>query len=276
MHRLIEFIKRIYVVVLFLLMEGGALWCYATSTPYTEAKILSRTTAVGGAVSGWITGVGHFFSLPDENRMLTQRIAELEEQLGAERELRQTMAIDSTFMATIMEDAHFRYMPARVVSMTTNRQRNYLVLDRGFEHGVAEDMCVITPERELVGYIVSVSERYAVVMPMLNRNFSIGGRLTHNGYVCSVLWNGGSSYEVEAIELSVYAEPEVGMTIDVSSERLPEGITIGTIKSIELNTTQTAYSVVLDIAANMATLDNLLIVENTHHHELQNLLEDIE
>ena len=48
MHRLLEFIKRIYVVLLFLLLEGIAIWQYATSTPYTEAKILSRTTAMGG------------------------------------------------------------------------------------------------------------------------------------------------------------------------------------------------------------------------------------
>ena len=59
---------------------------YAQSSPYTEAKILSRTTAVGGAVSGAVTGVGHFFTLPAENRKLTARIAELEQTLERERE----------------------------------------------------------------------------------------------------------------------------------------------------------------------------------------------
>ena len=81
MHRLIEFIKRIYVVLLFVLLEGIALMQYAQSSPYTEAKILSRTTAVGGAVSGAVTDVGHFFTLPAENRKLTARIAELEQTL---------------------------------------------------------------------------------------------------------------------------------------------------------------------------------------------------
>ena len=87
MHRLIEFIKRIYVVLLFVLLEGIALMQYAQSSPYTEAKILSRTTAVGGAVSGAVTGVGHFFTLPAENRKLTARIAELEQTLERERAL---------------------------------------------------------------------------------------------------------------------------------------------------------------------------------------------
>ena len=87
MNRLLEFIKRIYVVLLFVLLECIAIWQYATSTPYTEAKILSRTTAVGGYFSKKITNINHFFSLPTENNMLTRRVAELEQTLEREREL---------------------------------------------------------------------------------------------------------------------------------------------------------------------------------------------
>ena len=87
MHRLLEFIKRIYVVLLFLLLEGIAIWQYATSTPYTEAKMLSRTTAMGGYFSQKITNIDHFFSLSGENDLLTRRIAELEQTLEREREM---------------------------------------------------------------------------------------------------------------------------------------------------------------------------------------------
>ena len=83
MQRLLEFIKQIYVVLIFLLLEGVALWCYATSTPYTEAKILSRTSAMGGAVSGMVAEVHHFFALPEKNRELTARVAHLEEVLAS-------------------------------------------------------------------------------------------------------------------------------------------------------------------------------------------------
>ena len=81
MHRLIEFIKRIYIVLLFLLIEGVALWSYATATPYTESKILSRTTAVGSAISGTVNDVRTFLALPDANDKLTKRVAYLEAEL---------------------------------------------------------------------------------------------------------------------------------------------------------------------------------------------------
>ena len=132
MHRLLEFIKRIYVVLLFLLLEGIAIWQYATSTPYTEAKILSRTTAVGGYFSKKVTNINHFFSLSDENKMLTHRVSELEQTLERERELLADYAEESWQRKMADEgDLHYRYYPARVASMTISHLRNYIILDKG-------------------------------------------------------------------------------------------------------------------------------------------------
>lgn len=277
MHRLIEFIKRIYVLVIFLLLEVGALWSYATSSSYAEAKILSRTTIVGGAISGTITDIGHFFSLPDQNRRLTARVAELNEELESMEMQLLEMGMDSTAMGIYEDgDHHFRYHPARVVSMTTNRKHNIVVLDRGAVDGIARDMGVITPDNELVGYVVSCSEHYAVVMPMLNTDFSTGGRIVDNGHVCVIRWPGETRYEVEAVELSIYSEPKRGMDVEVRSERLPVGIKVGTIQEYALNTAKSAYSARLRIAADMATLDNVLIVENTHYGEIEELMKQVE
>ena len=274
MHRLIEFIKRIYVLVIFLILETIALWSYATSTPYTEAKILSRTTTIGAAISGAITNVGHFFSLPSENRMLTERVAILSEALEATRST-DSLAYDMSDYGYASE-SHFRYRPARVISMTTNRLNNYIVIDRGSEDGVTKDMGIITTQNELVGYVVSCTEHYSVVQPMLSVDFSTGGRLVDNDNVCVIRWNAKSKYEVEAVELSVYSDPQVGMAVEVRSERLPEGVLIGHIESFELNSAQSAYSATIKIAANMATLDNVIVVENSHYGEIEELLKQVE
>ena len=277
MQRLIEFIKRIYLVLLFLLMEGVALWYYATATPYNEAKILSRATAVGGFFSGMVTDVGHFFSLPDENRMLTERIAVLEQTLQRERELHGIDVLDSAQVAALnMDNIHYRYYPSRVTSMTTNRQRNFVVLDKGAEDDIKPNMGVITPDRKLVGYIISCSRHYSVVLPILNTEFNIGGRLADNRSACSVHWLGDSPHYVEAFDLSTYANPAVGMAVEASSERLPDGVIIGHIESFEHNAAKTAYSARLKLATDLSSLDNVLIVENTHYGEIEELLKTTE
>ncbi|MBQ2364312.1 MAG: rod shape-determining protein MreC [Alistipes sp.] len=279
MHRLKAFLKRIYVILIFLVLEGAALWQYATSSPYTEAKILARTTAIGGAISGIVTDIQHFFSLPDENRMLTARIAELEEELAGERMLHEASEGD-----VVVEDmgeeavSQFRFRAARVSSLTTNRLRNYVVLDKGSADGIGVTMGVITPTRELVGYVVSCSAHYSVVMPIINKRFNTGGRIidgVENGYVCSVLWNGSSKYHALATDISINSPIDKGMLVEVSSERLPQGIAIGYVESFELNEAKTAYFARLKLAADMSSLDNVIVVENIYGGEVKEMLEEL-
>ena len=231
-------------------------------------------------MSGMVTSVAHFFSLPSENRMLTERIAQLEERLGVideQQRAEQTIAADSLISEQWSEvESHFRYHSARVISMTTGRMRNHIIVDRGSVDGVGVNMGVITPDRELVGYVIDCTEQYAVVLPMLSTDFGIGGTLVDNGYSCSVHWDGRSPYKVELVDLSTYAEPRVGMAVEVRSERLPEGVLIGHIESFELNATQTAYTAVVELAVDISAVDNLLIVENTHYGEIETLMEQMD
>ena len=79
MRRLVEFIRSIYVVVLFVLLEIAAVSYYARSTAYTEARLLARTNSMVGGLNKLVTDIGNFFLLGRENRALTARIATLEE-----------------------------------------------------------------------------------------------------------------------------------------------------------------------------------------------------
>ena len=273
MHRLIEFIKRVYIVLLFLLIEGIAVWSYATATPYTESKILARTSAVGSAISGTITDARNFVSLPEQNKLLTQRVAELEEELQRRDAALNELVTESSRKPIIDSmDAKFCFHPASVVAMTTNRRYNYIVLDIGEDSGIRKDMGVITPNREFVGTVVSCSKDYCVVMPLLNTRFKIGGRMVDSDYVCSIYWDGTSRYEVTAVELSKYAEPRKGMVINAESDRLPLDVKIGEIKSSEINASKSAYSVELTIAAEMQNLSNVLVVENKDQQQIDELV----
>jgi rod shape-determining protein MreC len=215
--------------------------------------------------------------LPDQNRALTKRVAQLEEELERrDIALMELMPTDVETPILDSIDTKFCYHPVRVVSMTTNRKRNYIVVDKGSADGICENMGVITPNKELVGTVVSCSDSYSVVMPLLNTLFKIGGRMVDNDYVCSIYWEGVSSYEVTAVELSKYAEPEKGMVVNVETERLPSDVIIGKVASTEINTSKTAYTVVLNIAADMQCLSDLLIVENRDQNELSKLLDSVE
>ncbi|MDE7129075.1 MAG: rod shape-determining protein MreC, partial [Alistipes sp.] len=145
MYRLFLFIKRTYVILLFLLLEIAALNRYASSTAYTQAKILARTTAVTGAVNGAVTDVGHYFSLSSENAVLTERLAMAEARLAAVAESEQStgaLSADDLLPADSLSTdwAQYQFYAARVVSSSTDKPRNFVVLNRGLADGIREDM----------------------------------------------------------------------------------------------------------------------------------------
>ena len=236
MYKLIEFIRRIYVVLLFIVIEAIALNYYAHSSYYTQAKILSHANRVTGGVQSAIFGVRHYFTLRHENELLSERVADLEMELAVYREQVAAAGIDS-LQPHIDELSQYRYTTARIVSNSIARDRNYITLNRGIMHGVTENMAVISPDGVMVGYVIGCSERYSVVMPLLNIDFRTSGKIAGDDHFGSISWGGGSPYKMEMTELSKYADIEVGDEVVSSglSHYFPEGVKIGYVESYSLN-----------------------------------------
>ena len=57
MHKLFEFIRSVYVAVLFIVLEIAAVSYYARSTYYTQARLLTRSNQAIGGVHSLFAGV---------------------------------------------------------------------------------------------------------------------------------------------------------------------------------------------------------------------------
>lgn len=278
MYKLIEFLRRIYVVLLFIAIEAIALNHYAHSSYYTQAKILSRAHSIAGSIQSSIFNVKHYFTLRSENETLSQRIAELEQTLAYYRGMEIDQQTDSLSLDGIdpvmMESlSQYRYTTARIISNSISRSRNFITLNRGLMHGVMNDMAVISPSGMMVGYVVGCSERYSVVLPMLNIDFRSSGKIAGDEHFGSIYWSGKSPYKVEMSDLSKHADIEVGDEVVTTglSHYFPEGIKIGYVESYAINDTQTSYNVTVRLAADMTKLNNVILIENVDYGEITNL-----
>ena len=166
MHKLIEFIRSVYVVVLFVVLEALAVSYYAHSTNYTQARLLARSTRLVGGVHGFFAGIGHYFSLGRENRLLLDRVTRLEERLAQYEEAATAARLDS-YMQDIGE-SKYRFAVASVVSNSTNRLQNLLTLNRGLRDSIQTEMAVLSPDGAMVGYVVACTDRYSVALSVLN------------------------------------------------------------------------------------------------------------
>ncbi|MBR5464869.1 MAG: rod shape-determining protein MreC [Alistipes sp.] len=271
MRRLVEFIRSIYVVVLFILLELAALSYYARATAYTEARLLARTNSVIGGVNGLISDIGHFFRLGGENRALTAHIALLEEELARYREADKAGRLKVELRE--MGESKYRMTEAAVVSNTVGRAHNYITINRGGADGITNGMGIITPDGAIAGYIVDYSERYAVAVSILNPVFRGSGNPEGTNYQGAIRWDGRDPHFVTLEGLSKYADPQPGQKVLTTGfeSYFPEGLLIGTIEEAILDDVGTTYTVRVRLAADLSAMNNLVVIENLDYQEINDL-----
>ena len=271
MRKLLEFIRSIYVMVLFVVLEAIAVGYYAHSTYYTQARLLARSNQLVGGVHGLFAGVRHYFSLGRENRELLAHVARMKERLALYEEAETAARLDG-----YMQDigvSKYRIMTASVTSNTVNRAQNLIVLNRGRRDGVAEEMAVLSSDGAMAGYVVDCTERYSVAMSVLNTSFRASGKLADAEYYGSIYWDGLDQNVVILGELSKYADPKPGQEVVTTgfSQYFPADVLIGWVESASLNETRTAYTVRVRLAAEMSRLNEVVLVGNRDFYEIRNL-----
>lgn len=276
MYKLIEFLRRIYVVVLFVVLEAIAIGYYAHSSNYTQAKLLTRSNQVIGGVYGIFSGIRSYFTLGRENERLLVRVTQLEEEVARYRKLE----ADSARMTLLhdMGEKPYELTVARVISNSINKNRNFIVLDRGQRDGVEKGMGVLSPEGAMVGYVAACSDRHAVVVSILNTSFNASGKLAGDDYSGSIYWGGEDRYHVRMRELSKYARITEGEEVISTgfSQYFPADVLIGYVESYELADTQMAYDVVIRLAVDVSQLTDVILIRNREIEDVHQLEADAE
>ena len=268
MQKLLLFIRKTGVAIVFVILEIVAIRCYAYSTPYTQARLLVWSNRVVGYVHSTFAGVSNYFTLRKENIRLTEHIATLENRI---RTLEASVPEEKVHAVGVLQ--RYEYLPAKVISSTTNRRRNFITIDKGFRDGVSADMAVMTPEGYAVGVVVDCSENFAVAKTLLNVDFRIGGVLAEDGSHGSVVWGGDDTQVIDFVELSKYANVKEGDLVRAAgfSHYFPSEVVVGHIEKMELGKNGASYNCKVRLAADMDRLRNVILIRNTNGGEAQAL-----
>ncbi len=261
MYRLLEFIRNTYTLLLFIILELGAIWFYTNSNSYTQAKMLSYTSTISGSMGQLFGSVGEYFRLRRENESLTLRILALEEELSFYGDRHK-----DSLLRQLGRNNELRVNchTANVISTTLNRDKNFIILDRGVIDGIRKGMAVVTPQREAVGVVMEANDHRSIVMSLLNVDFRTSGEIEGaGGYAGAITWGGRDRYRVEMKELSKYTPIEIGSKVITTgfSRIFPAGVTIGRVAHFGLNTDQTSYQADIDLSCDMSSLRTVLIID---------------
>ena len=268
MYKLVLLLKRVAAPLLFLVVEIVALSYYTSSTSFTRARLLSVSNDVVGSMNASMRGVSDYFSLRGENRMLTDRVVELEQQLARYAASEEVVELSED------EISPYLFTTATVVRNSVFGQANFFTINKGLRDDIEANMAVLTPEGYVAGYVVDCSERYSVCMSMANTGFTMGGKARGSEYMGSVAWDGGDYRRVKLTDVPYYAAFKAGDTIvSTVSYRFPPDRVVGVVERFEATEDKMNSEVVVRLAADLSRLDKVLVVKYLDGEELHQLEE---
>ena len=229
MRYLLYFLRKHYIYFLFLVLEVISLLMLFNNNAYQNSALASLSNGFAGTVLNISSNISEYFSLRRVNRILAEDNAKLH---STRSEAFYKADTNSFFQNDTLYKLEYRYIAARVISNSTNKRNNFIMLNKGRRQRIENHMGVIMGDR-IVGQVVSVSEHFCWVMSLLNKDSRISGKFKKNNQLVNIEWNGGSYQLGDVKEIPKHVVIQKGDTIITSgnSDIFPEGLLIGTIEN---------------------------------------------
>jgi rod shape-determining protein MreC len=227
MRNLFLFLREHYFYFLFMLLETFSLILLFNYNEFQGSSLYSVSSTVSGSVNNIFSGISEYFSLRKTNRVLIEEMAKLHSRIP---EAFYTTDLNIFYKKDSIVKLEYKYISAKVISNSSNKRNNFLMINKGSIHGIENHMGVIIGNK-IVGQVVSVSPHFSWAMSLLNKDSRISGKFKKNNQLVNVEWNGGSYRKGQVREIPKHIRMIIGDTIITSgnSDIFPEGLLIGTI-----------------------------------------------
>ncbi len=271
MRNLFRYLIRNYGFFLFVFWEIVALFFVFSYNNYQKVKYLNSSSAITGSIYNSFNFVVSYFSLAKVNEGLAAENARLRSlmQLGPDK-LLDSESETQHFMPT--DSAFFSFIPAKVINNSVNKPFNYITLNKGRKDGVKPDQGIISASG-IVGVVTKVSKSYSMGLSLLNQRWGVSAKLKKNGFLGSLIWDGGDYRFADLMEIPFHVNLQAGDTVITSgySSIFPEGIMIGTIKAFDKPAGENYYDITVKLTTNFKALSYVEIIENKDKEEIKEL-----
>jgi rod shape-determining protein MreC len=274
MRNLINFFVKFGFLFLFLALEVIAFLMIVHSQNYQRSVFLSSSNSVVANLYGVSNNVVEFFklraaneNLSEENTQLKNEIIQLQNQLAAFHNDSVT-----ALPYNIAPETDYKLISAKIIHNSTNNLQNYITINKGRRDNIRVDMGVIS-EEGVVGIVSAVSEKFAVVIPILNNKLSISGKFVQNNYGGPLRWNGSDYRFANFGDIARHVEFSRGDTLVTSGYTIsfPEGIPIGTVDEFNIAESDSYYTIQVRLAVNFRTISHVKVIDYVNFSEQKTL-----
>lgn len=280
MRNIFLFIRRFSTAVLFLVLQGVAIWFLITYNKFHRARGLGIANQVTGWFSTRYNTVEDFFKMKEENRRVHKMNDSLMNLLSANfaRKDSSTKLVRDTivFDTTAERYRQYIYREAQVVYNTVNEEKNYFQINKGFKDGIKEDMGVLNSDGSLIGKVIAVSPNFSQAMSLLHVQNKINAVVKKTKSRGMISWDAKDPRFLILSNIPKSDSIVKGDTIitGIFSLSIPPGKMIGTVAEIIPDNSTNFYILRIRTAANFQDLQQVFVVENLQYDEQAKLLEE--
>ncbi len=279
MRKLIAFLIKFSVVILFILLELLSFGLIVNNNGYQKSVFFSSSNTVLASLYEISNSVVEFFYLRQannglayENTRLNNEIIELKNQLNS---LKPLMS-DSTNPVYVQPENEISYIYAKVIHNSTNKMLNYITLNKGSRDGIRVDMGVVN-EEGVVGIVSKVTEKFSVVIPVLNPKLQINSKFKKNNYSGPIVWEGKDYRFAKLNDIARHVKFSLGDSLITSgyTYSFPEGILIGTVDDFIIQESDAYYNIRVKLAVNFRTLSHVRVINYLNYEEQRKLEQSV-
>lgn len=271
MQNLLQFFLRYYLLFIFLSLETFSFYLIYHTKHYNQVAYLNVANGISGKIYATYTGINDYLYLRRFSDSLVVENAALRNQL-LDSKYPTGSVLGTANDSSSKNVQHYDFLTARVIRNSVNEASNLIYLDRGAEQGVQKQMGVINANG-IVGQVIAVTEHYAAVMSVLNKDFKVSAKFKKNDFFGNLHWNGINSTSATLEDIPKHVPVKVGDTLVTSgfSQIFPRNVLIGKVNSVKMQPEKNFLDISVSLSTNFGNLNYVYIVHNIRKEELQKL-----
>ena len=261
---------RIALAVAVLLSAGLALLSGLTGMTIGDLAVKGILTPLRAAVSQLTDQaqnihnyIFNYEMLAAENQELKSQLAEIQDEArDAESIKRENDRLrDLLELKKVNED--YELVDGYIIGRSSVDWTNSVTINRGTNAGIAEGMCAITANGEMVGLVIEAGSNYSVIKTVLDSSLEISATIAASGY--SGMVQGGYTTEQAGLLRMDYLPSSAvirnkDQVVTSGSTVYPRNLILGHVIDAGFNDTGVAKFALLEPAADIAALEQVFIL----------------
>lgn len=144
--------------------------------------LMRGASAIGSSFRGFSEYFTEFDRLKEENKVLSERVKALEEQIYDAKLLESENDWMRTYLGAKRANTNYSYCDANLIGREAGKYISSFTLDRGSASGIKEGMPVVTADG-IVGRVTEVGLTFCRVSTVINYDSSVGAYIERSGEV---------------------------------------------------------------------------------------------